>query len=193
MKWRTAAPCWPNWLETQGSRVGWVMRGNRWWSRLLLWYNPVPLQNLHAALFPRGSKNQQQEAVSLLLALSALPAYTHLKSPFLAILQDLFTAVLCPSCLVVLVSLLDFPILLRIWGRHNLLHSNFQWSLSTNTDFAFQLVRLSLVWAEASAKVLTGFSQLSQIKRGCYPLCNMITQSLKGLTEAYRSLCLSNS
>lgn len=37
--------------------------------------------------FLKAVRIQQQEAVSLLLALSAIPAYTHLKSPFLAVLQ----------------------------------------------------------------------------------------------------------
>lgn len=113
--------------------------------------------------FLEAARIQQQEAVTLLSALSAIPAYAHLKSLSLAVLQDLFTALLCPSCLVFLISLLDFLILLSICGRHNLLHSKFQWSLSTNTVFAFQLVTLSLVWSEASAKVLIGYLKSKEV------------------------------
>lgn len=114
---------WPNWLEIQGSWVGLFMRRNCWWSCLLLWYNPVHLQNVHAVLFPGCSS-------FLALIPKCHSVYIHSKSPFLAMKQDLFIAILCPSGPVFPTSLLNFLILLSIWWKD----ANFYTAISSRVS-----------------------------------------------------------
>lgn len=169
--------------------MGWVMNEKHWWSHLLLWYYPFLLQNVNAALFPTGSKNPT--AGSSFFALG-FKCCSSLYTPQILFLSR--AAGLVYSSSVYLTSAPSYFIAGFTDPSEYLRKAQpFRWSLSTNIVFTFQLVTLSLVWAEASAKVLMASHSFLKSREVVIPQCNVVTQSLKGLTEAYRSLHLSNS
>lgn len=127
--WRPAASLSPQWLEIKGSRVGWVMRGNCWWSCLLLWYNPVPLQNVRAVLFPRCSRNQTVGSTFLAFNSKCYfcpthPIHTHL----LSVWQDNCVSFMPGHSHFLAVFSHPFE---HIRKRYTFLHYNFQLSFST--------------------------------------------------------------
>lgn len=148
--WRPAASLSPQWLEIQGSRVGWVMRGKCWWSCLLLWYNPVHLQSVRAVLFPRCSRNQTVGSMFLtLISKCHFCPYT-LHIPFLICAAGLFSG----NCSSFMSGHSHFfagfshPFE-HIRKRHKFLHFNIQLSFftfagllcSSSSDIIFDLGR----------------------------------------------------
>lgn len=160
----------------------------------LLWYNPVPLQNVHAARFPRGSKNPTGGSSSFALGFKCYSCLYVPQIPFLSCAAGLVYSssvsfVSGPSYFHIgFTNPSEYLRKIQPFTQQFPVEPLHQYSLcSSASDVIFGLGR---GFCQGAYWLLTAFSNQGKV---VIPLYNTITQPLKGLTEAYRTLHLSNS